>query len=148
MTVKRFAQYFMFCEQASSGKFCLAVLALLARCMIGFSNDLRRVCLKIFGVALFCGLMSKKAYAGALKHLMVRLLRRLWVVKLRGIIGLIDSKRGTKRSLLVKGNGVPVSLVVDGANVYDVTLAEDTLVGVVARRPKCAVGSVWHFRGQ
>jgi len=45
-------------------------------------------------------------------------------------------KRGTKRSLLVEGNGVPVGLVVDGANVHDVVLAEDTLGSVEAKRPK------------
>ena len=44
-------------------------------------------------------------------------------------------KSGTKRSLLVEGNDLPVGLVVDGANVHDVVLAEGTLVGVVAKRP-------------
>jgi putative transposase len=54
-------------------------------------------------------------------------------------------KIGTKRSLLVEGNGVPVSLVFDGANVQDIVLAEDTLVGVVAKHLKPAVGPVWDF---
>lgn len=31
---------------------------------------------------------------------------------------------------------MPVSLVVDGANIYDAVLAEDVLVDVMVRRPK------------
>ncbi len=55
------------------------------------------------------------------------------------------AKRGTKRSLLVEGNDVPVGLEVDGANVHDVALAEDTLNGVVAKRPKREAFELWHF---
>jgi len=55
------------------------------------------------------------------------------------------AKQGTKRSLLVEGNGLPVGLVVDGANVHDGVLAEDTFVGVVAKRPKPAAFDLWDF---
>jgi putative transposase len=58
------------------------------------------------------------------------------------------AKRGTKRSRLVEGNGVPIGLVVDGANVHDGVLAQDTLVGVVAKRPKREGFELWDFKGR
>jgi len=62
-----------------------------------------------------------------------------------GINPVDRAKRGTKRSLLVEGNGVPVSLVVDGSNVHDVAIAEDTFDGVAVKRPKPDAGSMWYF---
>jgi putative transposase len=44
-------------------------------------------------------------------------------------------KRGTKRSLLTEGHGVPIGLVVDGANRHDMKLTEATLQSVVIERP-------------
>ncbi|HEV2416207.1 MAG TPA: IS5 family transposase [Terriglobia bacterium] len=44
-------------------------------------------------------------------------------------------KRGRKRSLLVDGRGVPLSLAVSGANVHDVKLLPATLDRVVRARP-------------
>lgn len=45
-------------------------------------------------------------------------------------------KRGTKRSLLTEGHGVPIGLVVDGANRHDMKLTESTLESVVIERPE------------
>jgi len=45
------------------------------------------------------------------------------------------SKRGTKRSLLVDGNGIPLAVAVDGANRHDVTLVQATLEEMMAHRP-------------
>jgi len=45
-------------------------------------------------------------------------------------------KKGTKRHLLVDGRGVPLSLVVTGANRHDVTQLELVLVEIVIERPK------------
>ena len=45
-------------------------------------------------------------------------------------------KKGTKRSLLVDGAGVPLSLIVSGANRHDVKLLDVTLDGIVVLRPK------------
>jgi putative transposase len=39
-------------------------------------------------------------------------------------------KRGTKRSLLVEGQGIPVGLAVDGANRNDMKLVEATLKSI------------------
>ncbi len=45
------------------------------------------------------------------------------------------SKRGTKRSLLVDEHGVPLGLVVSGANTPDGQLLEATLTSVPVERP-------------
>ena len=45
-------------------------------------------------------------------------------------------KSGTKRSLLTEGHGVPIGLVVDGANRHDMKLTEPTLQSVVIERPE------------
>ena len=45
------------------------------------------------------------------------------------------AKTGTKRSLLTDGNGIPIALVVAGANRHDSKLAEPTLRAIEAKRP-------------
>jgi putative transposase len=45
-------------------------------------------------------------------------------------------KRGTKRSLLVDGAGIPLAVVVDGANRHDMKLLAATLEGIVVVRPE------------
>ena len=45
-------------------------------------------------------------------------------------------KAGTKRSLLVDGEGGPLSIVVAGANVHDAKLLEATLDATVVERPQ------------
>lgn len=57
--------------------------------------------------------------------------RRLWGQTLR-----TGEKNGSKRSLLVEGSGVPLSIVVAGAHVHDVKLLEPTLDSVVVERPE------------
>jgi putative transposase len=45
-------------------------------------------------------------------------------------------KRGTKRSTLSEGHGLPMAIVVAGANVPDMKLAAPTLDALVVERPK------------
>lgn len=45
------------------------------------------------------------------------------------------AKRGVKRSLLTDGNGIPLAVVVDGANRNDDKLLAATLDGIVVARP-------------
>jgi putative transposase len=45
-------------------------------------------------------------------------------------------KRGTKRSLLVDGNGIPLAVAIDGANRHDSKLLGATLDGLVVLRPE------------
>jgi putative transposase len=44
-------------------------------------------------------------------------------------------KKGTKRSVLTDGNGIPLSIVVDGANRHDKKLVKGTLDAIVIQRP-------------
>jgi hypothetical protein len=46
------------------------------------------------------------------------------------------AKGGTKRSLLTEANGVPLAIVVAGANRNDFKLARETLESIVIARPK------------
>jgi transposase len=46
------------------------------------------------------------------------------------------AKSGVKRSLLTEGHGVPVGVVVAGANRPDMKLGKDTVKSVVVKRPR------------
>ncbi len=50
-------------------------------------------------------------------------------------------KRGTKRSLLTDGKGIPLAVAIDGANRHDSKLLVATLDGLVVARPvpRCGV---------
>ena len=54
-------------------------------------------------------------------------------------------KQGTKRSLLTDGAGIPLALVVDGANRHDVRLLCATLDGLVISRPEPTVEHPQHL---
>jgi len=45
-------------------------------------------------------------------------------------------KTGTKRSLLVEAHGIPVGLVVAGANRHDMKLTKPTLESILIRKPR------------
>jgi transposase len=44
-------------------------------------------------------------------------------------------KQGVKRSLLTEGHGIPVGVVVDGANRHDMMLVRATLESIIVARP-------------
>jgi putative transposase len=50
------------------------------------------------------------------------------------------AKGGTKRSVIVAANGLPLGLAIDGANRHDVKLTKPTLDAIVVRRPKPTKG--------
>jgi putative transposase len=54
-------------------------------------------------------------------------------------------KRGTKRSLLTDGAGIPLAIIVDGANRNDMKLLAATLDGVVIARPASTEGAPQHL---
>jgi putative transposase len=54
-------------------------------------------------------------------------------------------KRGVKRSLLTDGAGIPLALVVDGANRHDVKLLTATLDGIVIARPEASEEQPQHL---
>jgi transposase len=49
------------------------------------------------------------------------------------------AKSGTKRSLLTDGNGIPLSLAVDGANRHDKKLLEPTLLDIQIDQPDTTI---------
>ena len=55
------------------------------------------------------------------------------------------SKSGTKRSILVDGKGVPLSLSVDGANRHDMKMSKATLQSIVIYRPEPTIRSKQHM---
>ena len=67
------------------------------------------------------------------------------------------AKGGTKRSILVDGNGIPVSVVVDGANRHDKKLLEATIEQLQAPQPddeeihlcldKVCLAALWSYFG-
>ena len=48
-------------------------------------------------------------------------------------------KQGAKRSLLTDANGIPLAIVVDGANVHDSKLAIETIDSIVIKRPEATM---------
>ena len=61
--------------------------------------------------------------------------KRRWRKKLSAPTRRIGEKNGSKRHLLVDGRGVPLSIVVTGANVNDSKQLEQVLKNIVVRRP-------------
>ena len=51
------------------------------------------------------------------------------------------SKSGTKRSLLVDGQGIPLGITVDGANRHDMKMTKATLQSIVICRPSSSSSS-------
>ena len=47
----------------------------------------------------------------------------------------IRSKSGTKRSILVDGQGMPIGITIDGANRHDMKMTRATLQSMVIHRP-------------
>lgn len=59
----------------------------------------------------------------------------LWLPSVQATTRLIGEK-GRKRCLLTNGNGIPLSLIVDGANKHDPKLLASTLDAIVVNHPK------------
>ena len=66
--------------------------------------------------------------------------RLRWPERQLVIILPIGEKMGTKRSVLTDQNGLPLSVILDGANRHDIKLLEATLDGIVILRPECTEG--------
>jgi len=54
-------------------------------------------------------------------------------------------KKGTKRSLLTEGSGVPIGLAVEGANRHDMKLTQATLESHVVERPEPTADTPQHL---
>ena len=64
--------------------------------------------------------------------------RRRWVGKKTGRNPTDRGKRGVKRSLLTDGRGIPLGVVIEGANRNDRKLMRQTLEAIPVPRPKPA----------
>jgi putative transposase len=62
--------------------------------------------------------------------------KRRWAGKKTGANPTERGKRGVKRSLLTEGHGVPLGMVVAGANRPDMRLVAPTLYSLVVERPE------------
>ena len=58
------------------------------------------------------------------------------------------SKSGTKRSLLVDGQGIPLGITVDGANRHDMKMTKATLQSIVVCRPPSSSSSTTNTQQQ
>lgn len=58
---------------------------------------------------------------------------------------LIGEKKGSKRSVLTDKKGLPLSLVISGANTHDVKLLAATLDGIVIERPHSEENAKHHL---
>ena len=72
---------------------------------------------------------------------MVSLQRHLLGEKCTGQNPIDRAKSGTKRSILVDSNGIPLSVYVDAANRHDMKLTKPTLQNVVVNKPKPTIKS-------
>jgi len=59
-----------------------------------------------------------------------------WLPSVRARTRPIGGKKGRKRSVLVDGRGIPLSIAVSGANLHDSKLLDRTLAQVVVQRPE------------
>ena len=59
-----------------------------------------------------------------------------------GKIQLVKEKMGTKRSVLTDEKGLPLAVVISGANTHDIKLLGQTLAHIVVPRPKNRMRSI------
>ena len=57
-------------------------------------------------------------------------------------------KIGTKRSMLVEGHGLPVAIMVAGANQNDFKMVEETLCAIAVERPQATCDAPQGVYGQ
>jgi putative transposase len=80
--------------------------------------------------------MSFKPCSGLGKLLTERWVKPAWAAMRLAPIPRTGGKKGVKRSLLVEGDGGPLSIAVAAANVHDTKVLGETLDAIVVERPK------------
>jgi len=126
----------MCCGPAASGKHYRkkdSVAPVLSTNTSGYGN--KKGYSYVCGVKGWLNTMNWKGSPGRGKALMGRWLKRPWRKKQSVRTQQIGEKKGSKRSLLVDAIGIPLSIVVSGAQVHDVKLLEPTLDQIVIDRP-------------
>ena len=134
--VKSSPVLFMCCAQAASGRLCPRRSAAPVPSTNTFSAGADRDSSWPYGRPVWPSMMKWRGLPGSGKALMGRKAKRPWRRKRWATTPPIGEKKGSKRSLLVDGAGVPLSLIVSGANRHDVKLLAITLDSIVVVRPK------------
>ena len=101
-----------------------------------FQNGWQRDLLRRSGPKVWKNMVKWKGSAGRGKDWMAAWQRHLWHWSPLERIHRTEEKMGTKRSGLTDENGLPLSVVLSGANTHDVKLLEETLDHIVIFRPQ------------
>ena len=127
----------MYCGRAANGRhYQKSVLAVPALSINTSWSGSAPECLFAFGGRGLPNTTTWKGLNGSGKASMEPWSRLHWPRRPSEETQQIGEKKGTKRSLLVDANGIPLSIVVSGANTHDVKLLEPTLDQIVIERPK------------
>ena len=121
---------------AASGRRCPSRLAAPAPSTNTFNAGVDRDSSWPYGRQVWPSMMKWRGLPGSGKALTEHKAKRHWRRKRWATTPPIGGKKGSKRSLLVDGAGVPLSLIVSGANRHDVKLLAITLDSIVVVRPK------------
>ena len=114
--------------------------------MIDFKNGERLVYYSnVRGLMVYRYMIKRLGLTGNGNRWMALLQRHLLGEKGTGANPTDRAKSGTKRSLLVDGKGVPLSVSVDGANRHDMKLTKSTLQNVVINKPKPTIKLKQHM---
>src|ERR1039458_910690 len=134
--VKSSPALFMCCAPAASGRRCPSRSAAPAPSINTFNAGVDRDSSWHYGRRVWPSMMKWRGLPGSGRALMGRKAKRHWRRKRWATTPPIGGKKGSQRSLLVDGAGVPLSLIVSGANRHDVKLLAITLDSIVVVRPK------------
>lgn len=130
----------MCCERAALGRRCRKSSGRLAAFMTTFNTGARKASFKTSGPPVCTRTTRWKASAGNGRASTAAWSKPLWHWKRSVGIPPTEEKKGTKRSLLVDQKGLPLAIVISGANTHDVKLLESTLDAVVIERPSVEEG--------
>jgi putative transposase len=113
--------------------------------MTDFRSGERLVYSNVCGLMVYRYMIRRLGLTGNGRLWMALLQRHLLGEKGTGPNPTDRAKSGTKRSLLVDGKGVPLSVSVDGANRHDMKLTKSTLQNVVINKPEPTIKSKQHM---
>jgi hypothetical protein len=114
----------MFYVPAVSGMLFQEVLELQVQSMIDSKNGGRLGYSNVCGLMVYLYMIKRLELIGNGKRWMALLQRHRLGEKSTGPNPTDRSKSGAKRSLLVDGKGIPLGMIVDGANRHDMKMTE------------------------
>ncbi len=127
---------FSSCGRGANGLPCLENSAAAPRFTGVFKSGNESVCGSASGLRDWLSTMSWQALPGAGRRRTGRGTNRRWGARPLGQTPRIGGKKWVKRNLLVDARGVPLSLVVTGANTHDSVPFETLLDAIMVTRPR------------